>query len=221
MSDPGDDALDYLMSDLTTTGRQQALETFERARAESRAARIRDAGESLYVLVYAAWRERDWLTLGYASWQAYIDEELHLSRGYSYQLLAQAKQVEAADLRNRNTLSDRSDTESNLTVQQAIELQRDENESARKAVPPDVGRVAPKSRKRPRSGPPGLVGHLQSIERSMELLADSLETAGDDAVDYLDYEQRRQLERTVSRMSEFSSEWAARLNPNTRFLRAL
>ena len=184
------------MTDLTTTGRQQA---------ESRAARIRDAGESLYVLVYEAWRAKDWLTLGYASWQAYIDEELHLSRGYSYKLLAQARQEE-------KRLSPTGDTESNLTVQQAIELQRDENESARKAVPPDVGRVAPKSRKRPRSGPPGLIGHLQGIDRAMELLQDSLEQAGDDALDYLDYDSRRQLERTISRMSEFSSKWAECLN---------
>ena len=184
------------MRDLATMGRQQA---------EIRAARIRDAGESLYVLVYAAWRERDWLTLGYASWQAYIDEELHLSRGYSYKLLAQAKQEE-------KRLSPTGDTESNLTVQQAIELQRDENESARKAVPPELGRVAPTSRKRRGSGPPGLVGHLQGIERAMGLLSDSFEQAGDDAIDYLDYDQRRQLERTVSRMSEFSSGWAERLN---------
>ena len=194
------------MSDLTTTGRQQV------AVASIRASRIRTAGESLYMLVYEAWRERDWLTLGYASWQAYIDEELHLSRGHSYKLLAQAKQLEASDLRNRNTLSHSGDTESNLTVSQAVAAQRDENDSARQAVPPDVGRVAPRSRKRPRTGPPGLAGHLQSIERAMELLTDGLETAGDDALDYLDYDQRRQLERTVSRMLEFSSEWAARLN---------
>ena len=186
------------MTYLTTTGSQQV------AVAASRAQRIRDAGESLYVLVYTAWRERDWVTLGYASWQAYIDEELHLSRGYSYQLLAQARQVER--------LSTRSDTESNLTVQQAVESQRDENESARQAVPPDVGRVAPRSRKRPRTGPPGLAGHLRSIEHAMDLLAEGLETAGDDALDYLDYEDRRRVERTVSRMSEFAAEWGARLN---------
>ena len=183
------------MTDLTTTGRQQA---------ESRAARIRDAGESLYVLVYAAWSERDWLTLGYASWQAYIAEELHLSRGYSYKLLAQARQEE-------KRLSHGGDTSQHLTVQQAIELQRDEDERARMDVPPDVGRVAPKRRKRPRSGPPGLIGHLQGIENAIEMLSDSFDQDGADALDYLDYDARRALERTVTHLFEFSSEWVERM----------
>lgn len=56
---------------------------------------IRDAAEVIWVLIARAHAGKAWLALGYDSWADYVREEFNMSRSRSYQLLDQAKVIEA------------------------------------------------------------------------------------------------------------------------------
>lgn len=56
---------------------------------------IRSTADTLYVLIARAHAGRAWEALGYNSFEAYVREEFDMSRSRAYQLLNQAKIVEA------------------------------------------------------------------------------------------------------------------------------
>lgn len=56
---------------------------------------IRSATNVLYILIKRAHAGKAWKALGYNSFQAYVKEEIQLSRSYAYRLLDQATIIEA------------------------------------------------------------------------------------------------------------------------------
>ncbi len=56
---------------------------------------IRDAAEVIWVLIARAHKGQAWKALGYDSWADYVKTEFDMSRSRSYQLLDQAKVIEA------------------------------------------------------------------------------------------------------------------------------
>ena len=73
-------------------------------------------------------------------------------------------------------------------------------------------REALKDKKPKRRGPPSLAGHMSMMRETMERIDAAFESAGDDALEYLPRDDRREFERTITRMSEFVEAWAARLS---------
>jgi hypothetical protein len=67
--------------------------TPDQARAVTEA--IKHHAEQLYELLYQAWSRKAWKALGYASFAAYVQTEFAMTRQRAYQLLDQARIVEA------------------------------------------------------------------------------------------------------------------------------
>ena len=53
---------------------------------------------------------------------------------------------------------------------------------------------------------------MSMMRETMERIDAAFESAGDDALEYLPRDDRREFERTITRMSEFVEAWAARLS---------
>jgi hypothetical protein len=58
---------------------------------------IKGADQSLCRLLLEAHERRAWRALGYATWERYIKQELHMSRSRSYELLDQARALQAIE----------------------------------------------------------------------------------------------------------------------------
>lgn len=181
-----------------------------RPEAEAITKDILDANEAAWALVYRAYQGEAWRAMGYKSWAAYVDAELQISRGHSYQLLNQAKQQEkltaaapeAGQINNWQARTMRKDPEAVIAAVKS-------GASIGEAV--EVVRAAAPVKKHARQGPRGLDGECERIARGMETLNEQFELAGDDALDYLDFETRRTFERTVDRMTDFCATWGERL----------
>jgi hypothetical protein len=57
--------------------------------------RIKASANQLWVLLLEAHERRAWISLGYASWAAYVHAEFRISRSRSYQLLDQGRVIRA------------------------------------------------------------------------------------------------------------------------------
>lgn len=82
----GIDPVDKSLLDKGSMSRDAAKELTEQ---------IRSMATATYVLVKRAYDYKAWMALGYDSWGAYVTSEFSISRSRSYQLINQAKVIEA------------------------------------------------------------------------------------------------------------------------------
>lgn len=167
-----------------------------------------EAGESYAQYVLRLYEGEGWRALGFKSWAALVDDKLSIGRSHSYRLLQKAKaEREGVAL-----------PESKVREIGARDLPR-VAEAVKQGATPEAAyaevkaeRAAnPPAKKHARQGPRGLDGECERIARGMETLNEQFELAGDDALDYLDFDTRRTFERTVDRMTDFCATWGERL----------
>lgn len=192
------------MSDLATFDEAQALTQEIKDRLE----RHERHAAQVVALLFKADETQAWKALRYNSMASYIEKEFGYSRRNSYYIIDQYQALKlSAPVAQSGDLP---------TKREAEQARQERTQSERETVPQDVGRVAPKRSKRPRTGPPGLLGYLERMDNIMLTLDDEFERAGDDVLDYLPLETRRKLERTVDRAHEWSEGWIARLTAPRR-----
>ncbi len=158
-----------------------------------------ETGERVLALLREADEHEAWKALGYQSMARYIAEEFGYSRSNAYNIIDQyesAKRIGAADKV--------SSTGQLPTQREAIQERQDV--TIREEI-----KGAPRLGKRSRQGPRGLIGVLDTFERSIENVNAAFEDAGDDALAYMSFDERRSFERTITHLFEFSTEWAERL----------
>lgn len=101
-----------------------AEEPLTKAQAEDLTRSIRDAAEVIWVLIARAHAGKAWKALGYDSWAEYVREEFNMSRSRSYQLLDQAKVIEAVNAAIPDgaevTVSESSARELKYVIQEAV-----------------------------------------------------------------------------------------------------
>lgn len=82
-------------------------------------------------------------------------------------------------------------------------------------APPTAARVRqaiPKLKGKKQRGPKGLYGHLTSITVAVEAINAAFDDAGDDALAYLSSDDRRQMERTITRAADFVEKFSELLS---------
>lgn len=161
---------------------------------------IKELGDELGAMLLEAHDGEAWRALGYKSWKAYIEAEFEFNRQRSYQLLKQAKVNAQLAEAGGGHVTEREARDLSTTVDTSAILHETQQ---RREIQTGKRRSSP--------GPRGLVGVLDTFERSMVTLNDAFESAGDDAIAYLDADSRRAMERTITHLFEFASEWAERL----------
>ena len=144
-----------------------------------------------------------WRALGYSSMARYITQEFGYSRSNAYNIIDQYQQVKRLEADAEVSSAGHLPTQREAIRERQAETAREETS--------DDFRGAPMRQKRSSQGPRGLVGVLETFERSIVTLNDAFESAGDDAIAYLDADSRRAMERTITHLFEFASEWAERL----------
>lgn len=72
--------------------------------------------------------------------------------------------------------------------------------------------AAPLKQKKARRGPPSLAYWLIEIRKGTERVDEAFENAGDDALAYVSPEDRREFERTVSKLSAWCEHWGSKLS---------
>lgn len=162
-----------------------------------------ETGERVLGLLREADEHEAWKALGYQSMARYIAEEFGYSRSNAYNIIDQyesAKRITVAPLSSAGQLP---------TQREATRDRQDE--AIREDVSSQIKGAPLLNKRRGRQGPRGLIGVLDTFERSIENVNASFEEAGDDALSYLDHDQRRAFERTITHLFEFSTEWAERL----------
>jgi len=154
-----------------------------------------------------------WKALGYSSMARYITDEFGYSRSNAYNIIDQYQQVKRLsgdEVSSTGQLDGVSSTGHIPTQREAIRERQ--AETVRADAEAQLRGEPMRDKRRSRQGPRGLTGVLDSFERSMVTLNDAFESAGDDALSYLDADSRRAFERTITHLFEFSSEWAQRLS---------
>lgn len=139
-----------------------------------------------------------WKVLGYRSMGRYVSERLGMARSNAYRTLDQVH----ASLALVETVQ--------ATVPRGTVLRHNEKPVAAPA-PSQREAVEVVRPKRAQKAAPGFDGWLRAIRDNIQYIEGAFDMAEGNVLDYLTSEQRRDLERTVTKAYEWSSELAERL----------
>src|SRR5690606_38125627 len=84
------------------------LTTADREYAQDLTRRIKHAADNLWELLLEAWNSKAHISMGYRSWNAYVDAEFDFSRQQSYRLVNQGQVIK--QLREAASLSPNGDS---------------------------------------------------------------------------------------------------------------
>ncbi|MCR4376348.1 MAG: hypothetical protein NUW22_16020 [Acidobacteria bacterium] len=181
------------------------LTVYDKGWAEEVTARIKRSGEEFGELLFEAHEGKAWKFLGFKSWTEYVEAEFPFTRQHSYKLL---------DTERLNRRLEAGGSDVRVSVSESASLPKLSHHATVSEIETTVreSRAAPKPKGKKRRGPPSLTGYLASIGNAIESIEAAFENAGDDALDYLSFEDRRHFERIVSKSFEWSEAWSVRLS---------
>ena len=92
-----DEPFDALSTDIELPPTSELSAELDYEEAENLTITIRNAANMLWFLILKAYHGKAWKVLGYKSWGDYVTEEFDMSRSRSYQILDQAKVIQAIE----------------------------------------------------------------------------------------------------------------------------